>query len=404
MDIEHIRCDFPYLEQTKKAGKQLIYLDNAATTQKPRCVIDELSNFYACGVSNIRRGIYQSAEDTTLRYEKARSRIALFIGSSPEEIVFTRGATEGINLVATSWGMRHIKAGDQIIVSLQEHHSNFVPWQQLARHTGAQLVFIPLTHTGELDLQTYQQQLSARTKLVAIVHCSNVLGIANDVQSIARQAREFGAHVLVDAAQSIGKRQLNVAELGADFLVFSGHKVLGPTGIGVLFIKKELQETMDPYQVGGGMVFSVRQNESLWVAGPQRFEAGTPPIAQAIGLSKAFDYLNTFDLQDIVQHKVTLTRRTLEGLANMRHIRIIGPVKRMRQEGQIVTFVHERMHAHDVAAHLDSHSIAVRAGHHCAQPFHEAMGIASSVRISFYIYNNLAEVDQLIASLDPLTR
>lgn len=402
MNITKIRADFPIF---KELTQKYIYFDNAATTQKPQQVIDKISNFYAYHTANIFRSLYVKAEEATSLYEQARAQVAMFIGAHSDEVIFTSGTTEGINFIASTWGAEFISAGDEIVVSQMEHHANFLPWQQLAQKVGAILKIVPITPEGYFDMQRYQDILSSRTKIVAVTHVSNVLGTTNDVEKIIDLAHQIGAKVLVDAAQSAPHKKLDVHEIDADFLVFSSHKMLGPTGIGCLFIKRELQDLVPPYQFGGGMVADVCCERSFWAPAPRKFEAGTPPIAQAIGFSAAINYLKeNVPFSDLKQHESQLVVRAIEGLETIKGVHIVGPREQLKREGHLVSFFVDGMHAHDIAAFLDSDEItvAVRAGQHCAQPLHALLGLAATIRISFYCYNTLEEVDCFIDKMKKL--
>jgi cysteine desulfurase / selenocysteine lyase len=397
MNVTGIRADFPFL--MREEGERFIYFDNAATAQKPRQVIDTIADTYAYHTANVFRGAHSHAEEVTDMYERARHTIARFIGAEIHEIVMTPGATQGINCVAYTWGEMFIQAGDEIVVSQMEHHSNFLPWQQLALRKGAILRVVPVTHEGFFDMDAYLRVLSHRTKLVAITHTSNVLGVTNDVTQICTHAHAVGARVLVDAAQSIAHRCISVRDIGADFLVYSGHKIFGPTGIGVLYIKKEVAEEMPPYQFGGGMVSHVGQQYSSWLPVPHKFEAGTPPITQAIGLARALEYMvEKINFDDLSDYEAQLCSRAMTGLMALKGVHVIGPVEYLAQHGHLFSFFVDRMHAHDVAAFLDggARPIAVRAGHHCAQPLHDALRVAATVRASFCVYNTIEEVDQFV--------
>jgi len=390
-NLEKLRLDFPIFDQ-KVNDHPFIYFDSAATAQVPQVVIDAISTFYSTYKSNVDRGLYTFAEKTTENYEQSRSTIAQFIGALPEEIVFTSGATAGINMVALIWAAHHLHPGDEIIISQIEHHSNFLPWQQLAEQKKLILTIIPVDETGHLDMRTYFTALSEKTKLVAIVHASNVLGVTNDIDSIVIAAHQFGAKVLVDASQSIAHQVINVVEMGCDFLVFSGHKLYGPTGIGCLFIKKSIQIECKPHQFGGSMVYSAGYDESFWKNAPYCFEAGTPPIAQAIGLGSAVTYLKeNVDFNVTHQHELLLAKIASTGLKEM-GFNLLQPIG----SSHIVTFYDDTVHAHDIAMYLDSYGIAVRAGNHCVQPFHEKLKIESSVRLSFAFYNSVAEVKKFL--------
>jgi cysteine desulfurase/selenocysteine lyase len=348
--------------------------------------------YYRTYKSNVDRGLYSFAEKTTLHYEQAREKIAQFIGAQPSELVFTSGATDGINMVARIWAAHNLQAGDEIVISQVEHHSNFLPWQQLAEEKNLILTILPIDATGLLDMSTYYAALSERTKLVAIIHTSNILGTTNDIGSIVAAAHQVGAKVLVDAAQSVAHQKIDVVEMDCDFLVFSGHKLYGPTGIGCLFIKKDVQSHCYPHKFGGSMVYSAGYDESYWKNAPYCFEAGTPPIAQAIGLGAAVDYLtNNVDFSLTVEHEHALVARAAVGLQDL-GFHLLHAV----DSGHLVTFYDKEIHGHDIAMYLDSYGIAVRAGNHCVQPYHEKLALDSTVRISFAFYNTMAEVEKFL--------
>ncbi len=390
-NLEKLRLDFPILDQ-KIHDHQLIYFDNAATAQMPQVAIDAMVAYYTTYKSNVDRGLYSFAEKTTAHYEQARKKIAQFIGAQPAELVFTSGATDGINMVARIWAAHNLQAGDEIIISQVEHHSNFLPWQQLAEEKNLILTILPIDAQGLLDMTTYYAALSERTKLVAIVHTSNILGTTNDIGSIVAAAHQVGAKVLVDAAQSVAHQKVDVVELDCDFLVFSGHKLYGPTGIGCLFIKKDIQPSCYPYKFGGSMVYSAGYDESYWKNAPYCFEAGTPPIAQAIGLGAVVDYLNNnIDFAAVAAHEHALVARAVVGLQDL-EFQVLPGIS----SGHLVTFYDTDVHGHDVAMYLDSYGIAVRAGNHCVQPYHEKIGLESTVRVSFAFYNTMAEVEKFL--------
>ncbi|MBA3954789.1 cysteine desulfurase [Candidatus Dependentiae bacterium] len=397
--FKKLRADFPFF--TKRP--ELTYLDNAATTQKPQAVIDAITNFYARDNAPVHRGIYTLAEEATVHYEQARSTIAHYLGALPQEIVFTGGTTEGINFVAYAWGQKNLHPGDEIIVSELEHHSNLVPWIRLCQEKQLVLKYIPVTPEGDLDYSAYADLLSTKTKLVACTAQSNALGTAVNLPAIIKPARAYGAKILIDAAQIVGRTPINLRELDIDFLVFSGHKMTGPTGIGVLYINKKIQEHVEPYQVGGGMVFSVGSDHATWLKSPAKYEAGTPPIAQALGLAAAFNYLHTqVDFEKLKEHEAELTRYALTELLQMPTIRVLGPQEQLAMQGHMVSFASTKYHAHDIAAYLDTYGICVRAGHHCAQPLHKKLGIESSTRLSFYLYTTQEEVERCIYYLKKL--
>ncbi len=390
-NLEQLRADFPILSQ-KVHDHQFIYFDSAATAQMPSSVIDAINDYYLHYKSNVDRGLYSFAEKTTLHYEQARTKIAEFIGAQSTELVFTSGATDGINMVARIWAAYNLQAGDEIIISQVEHHSNFLPWQQLAEEKNLILTIIPIDEQGLCNLSIFYAALSERTKLVAMVHTSNILGTTNDIASIIAAAHQVGAKVLVDASQSIAHQKIDVLTLDCDFLVFSGHKLYGPTGIGGLFIKKSIQSECHPYKFGGSMVYSAAYDESYWKNAPYCFEAGTPPIAQAIGLAAAVDYINNnIDFTAVTKHEEELLVVMVDGLQNL-GFHIVSSMTC----GHIVTFYDQEVHGHDIAMFLDSYGIAVRAGNHCVQPYHEKLGLESTVRISFAFYNTLEEVEKFL--------
>ncbi len=396
IDVERLRADFPILAHRRPDGKALVYLDNAATTQRPRQVIDALVDVYSTHYANVHRGIHWLSDQTTDLFEQAREKIRAFINAPDrEEVIFTHGTTEGINLVARSWGDANVKAGDEILLTELEHHSNIVPWQQLAERTGATVQFLPITDDGKLKLEEFSHLLTKRTKLVAVAAVSNVLGTINPVAEIARQARAAGAVVLVDAAQSAPHLPLDVQAWGADFVAFSGHKMLGPTGVGVLWGRRELLDAMPPFLGGGSMIRRVRQTGFEPAELPAKFEAGTPPIVPAIGLGAAIDYLERIGLEAISQHEHALLQHAHEVLSQIGGVKLLGPAPEPNQKSGIVSFVVEGIHAHDVAQLLDRHGIAIRAGHHCAMPLHQRLGLTATSRASFYFYNTPAEVDAL---------
>lgn len=396
MDVKKIRKDFPFLKQ------DIVYFDNAATSQKPKQVLDELMHFYTDSNANVHRGVYDLAEQATKLYEQARARIASFINAQPEEIIFTRGTTESINLVASAWGKAHIQAGDEIVVTHLEHHSNFVPWQQLTQELGAKLVIIPVNFDGTLHVEMIHKLVTNKTKLIAASSTSNALGVHNDMKVLADAAQSVGALFLIDAAQSIGHQRTDVQKLRCDFLAFSGHKMLGPTGIGVLYMKKKVQAKVPPYQFGGGMIYEARNETSSFLPAPHKYEAGTPPIAQAIGLAAAIDYLQTINFDALQKHEAQLCAKLIDGLSAFERITILGPVDELKTNGHMVSFIVDSMHAHDVAAYLSTQGICVRAGHHCAQPLARQLGIESSVRVSFYLYNTHEEVERLLQAIAKL--
>ena len=392
---ETLREDFPILTQLVHGDQPLVFLDNAASTQRPRQVIEVLRRVYERDYANVHRGIHTLSERSTEQYEEARDKVREFIrAGNSREIIFTSGSTSAINLVARSWGDANVKAGDEILVTTMEHHSNLVPWQQLAERSGATIRHIPITDDGLLILDTLETLLTERTKIVAVASVSNVLGTINPISEIARRAHAAGAVVLVDAAQSVPHMTTDVQALGADFLAFSGHKMLGPTGIGVLYGREELLDAMPPFLGGGSMINRVWDDHFTPAELPAKFEAGTPPIAPAIALGAAIDYLNRIGLDAVYRHEHELVRYAYERLQEVEGLRILGPPPELR--AGLVSFTLPQPHAHDVAQLLDQQGIAVRAGHHCTWPLHDRLGIAASTRASFYLYNMPAEVDRLV--------
>jgi len=393
LDVARVRADFPILSQTTRSGHPLAYLDNAATTQKPRQVIEAVTRFYTSGNANIHRGVYELSERATAAFEGARERVARFIGAaSPAEIVFTRSATEAINLVAQSWGRNTLRPGDEVLVTAMEHHSNLVPWQLVCEQTGARLRAVPITARGELDLEAAERLLSDRTKLLAIGHVSNALGTVNPVRALATRARGRGALVLVDGAQSAAHLRIDVADLGCDFFAFSGHKVYGPTGVGVLYGRADVLAAMPPWQGGGDMIEQVTLEGSTWAAPPARFEAGTPPIAAVLGLATALDYFEAVGLDRIAAWEEELLRLATERVGEIRGVRLVGTA---REKVAVLSFMLDGVHPHDVGTILDDEGVAVRAGHHCAQPVMTSLGIPATVRASFAFYNTVQEIEAL---------
>lgn len=397
--VEDIRSDFPILERKIHDDKPFIFLDSAASSQKPTAVIDSMSHYYQTYHANVHRGVYQVSEEATAAMEKARVKIARFINArQSKQVIFTRNTTESINLVAYSWGSANIHTGDLIILTEMEHHSNLVPWQLLAQRTGARLEFVPVTDNGLLDLDIYTQLLQQGPKLIAFTHMSNVLGTINPAQEMIAQAHAVGAIVVLDAAQSAPHLPLDVQALDADFVCFSGHKMLGPTGIGVLYGKKALLEAMPPFMGGGDMIRTVKLRESTWNDLPWKFEAGTPAIAEAIGFGTAIDYLQALDMNAVQQHEQAITAYALEQLQSIPEITIYGP--EAQQRGGVISFNVKDVHPHDLASIIDQEvGVAIRAGHHCAQPLMDRYDLAATARASFYIYTLKEEVDILIQGL-----
>jgi len=384
-----VRDQFPIFA----ANPGLVYLDSAATSQKPQQVIDRLSRFYAEENSNIHRGVYRLSAEATARYDEARASVARFIGAArPAEVIFTRGTTESINLVAQAWGRVSVKPGDEILVTEMEHHSNWVPWQVLAQATGATLQVAPVTDSGELDLDAIAGLINSHTRIVAVTHLSNVLGTINPVRHIADLAHAVGALVLVDGAQSVAHGAVDVAALDCDFLAFSGHKLFGPTGIGVLFGRRALLEQMPPWQVGGGMIGAVSIDGTTWADVPMKFEAGTPPIAEAIGLAEAITFVESLGTEAIVAHEAELLALATDRLAAIPGVRLIGTAA---HRASVISFTLEGVHPHDLGTVLDEGGVAIRAGHHCAQPLMRRFGVPATARASFSVYNTPEDVEAL---------
>ena len=390
--------DFPILRK-KTAGKRLIYLDSAATSLKPQKIIDAVDSYYREYSANVHRGIYEISERASREYEKARAKVARFVGAKTQEIVFVRNTTEAINLVAYSWGDANVGKADRIITSIMEHHSNFVPWQELALRKKAEIKYLDITDDGQLKLDQLDKLLTSKTKLVAISHISNVLGTINPVEKICNMAHKVGALVLVDGAQAVPHRCVDVKRIGCDFYAFSGHKMLGPTGIGVLWVKEELAKNLKPHFFGGGMIGEVSIQRTSFDDFPRSFEAGTPHIAGAIGLGAAVSYLEEIGLRTVVRHEQMLTKYTLEELNKLKGIKVYGPASFTERSG-IVSFTLDEIHPHDLATILDGDGIAIRAGHHCCMPLHKRLGINATARASFYIYNNKEDIDKLIEGLN----
>jgi cysteine desulfurase/selenocysteine lyase len=399
LDVRHIRGDFPILER-RVNDKPLVYLDNAATSQKPRQVIDALVRFYETSNANIHRGIHVLAEEATAQYEATREKVARFIGApSPGSIVFTRNTTESINLVARTWAMASLKPGDEVVVTEGEHHSNLVPWQLAAAATGANLRAIPLTEQGTLDLDAARRIIGPRTRLLALAHVYNVLGTINPVKDLAALAHANGARVLVDGAQSVPHLPVDVRDLDADFLAFSSHKMLGPTGVGVLYGKPDLLDAMQPLYGGGGMIREVWIDHATWADPPERFEAGTPNIADVVALSAAIDYLSDLGMDHVREHEAELTAYALDVMSRVgSEVRLYGPPD-VAERGGVIAFNYADVHPHDVSTIVDQEGVAIRAGHHCCQPLMRHLGVAATCRASVYVYNTRQEVDVLARAL-----
>jgi len=405
-----LRADFPILAREVN-GKPLAYLDNAASTQHPRVVIEAVAEFYRAHYANVRRGLYTLSEEATATYEEARDKVAAFIHAPDRRgVIFTRNTTEGINLVAYAWGRANVERGDRIVVTEMEHHSNLVPWQLLAREVGAELAFVSVTGDGVLDLESLDRLLKGPVKLVAFTHLSNVLGTLNPAQEIVARAHAAGALALVDAAQSVPRLPVDVRALDCDFLAFSGHKMCGPTGASVLYGRPALLEEMPPFLTGGGMIRRVGRTEASWDDLPWKFEAGTPAIAEVVGLGAAVDYLSAVGMEAVWAHEQDLTAYALERLAEVPGVCVIGPPAQAGGRsslppphaggrGGVIAFIVESIHPHDLAQVLDGEGVAIRAGLHCAQPLHERLGLMATARASVYLYNTRQEIDRLVEGI-----
>lgn len=402
LDVVRIRADFPILSETVRGGRPLVYLDNAATSQKPRQVIDAISRFYTSENANIHRGLHYLSERATSAYDAAREKVARFLGAdSSSEIIFTRGTTEAINLVAQSWGRSNLRPGDEVLVTGMEHHANLVPWQLVCEQTGATFRAVPITDRGELDLDALDRLLTDRTRLFAVGHVSNALGTVNPVRDLGARAHARGALLLVDGAQSAPHMAVDVSELGCDFFACSGHKLFGPTGIGVLYGRKAILDGMPPWQTGGDMIERVTLERTTWAAPPARFEAGTPPIAEVIGLAAAIDYVESVGLGAIGKWESELLERATELVGALPGVRLVGTA---REKAGVLSFVLEGIHPHDVGTVLDDEGVAVRAGHHCAQPVMQRFGIPATVRASFAFYNTRDEIEVLVRGVERARR
>jgi len=395
-DVETIRRDFPILQERVR-GKRLVYLDNGATSQKPQAVIDAISRYYQSENSNIHRGVHYLSEVATASYEAAREKIRGFLNAkSQQEIIFVRGTTEAINLVAQSYGRTFLKEGDEIVISAMEHHSNIVPWQMLCGQIGARLRVIPINHDGDFVLEEFKQLLNDKTKLVAVTHVSNALGSIVPVKQVVQLAHERGIPVLLDGAQAVPHLKVDVQDIGCDFYAFSGHKVFGPTGVGVLYGKSQLLDVMPPYQGGGDMISLVTFEKTHYNVLPYKFEAGTPHIAGGIGLGAAIDYLNALDWDQVTAHETDLLAYATDALSAVETLRIIGMAK---EKAGVLSFVFDHVHAHDVGTILDQEGVAIRAGHHCAMPVMQRFGVPATARASFALYNTKGEIDALVRGI-----
>jgi len=397
-DVNKIRNEFPILGQ-RVNGKPLTYLDNAATSQKPRSVLEVLERYYREDNANVHRGIHELSRRATLAYEGARNRMAEWLGASdPSEVVWTRGTTESINLVASAWGMDSLREGDEVLLTTMEHHSNVVPWQIAARRTGARLRYLEMDEEGKLRLDELDELINSRTRLVAMTHVSNALGTVNPVETVVQAARAKGALVLVDGAQAVPHMKVDVSTLGADFYAFSSHKMCGPTGIGVLWARKQLLEAMAPYQGGGEMIRVVERDMSTWAEVPHKFEAGTPHIAGAVGAAAAVDFVERVGYESIREHESSLIRYALNRLSEIPELQVFGP-RDLEDRSGVISFALGDAHPHDVATILDSEGVAIRAGHHCAQLVMKHLGVAATTRASFSLYNTKDDVDRLLEGL-----
>ena len=402
-DLSSCKKDFPIFERKVRGGNSLVYLDSGATSQKPNSVIEAESNFYRTINAAVHRGAHLLAEEASEAYEAAREKVAAFIGARSDEVIFTKSATESLNIIAYSFGNLdskiNIKAGDQIVVTEMEHHANLIPWQQLAKRTGAELKWLSVTADCKIDLTDLDRTITNKTKIVAITHQSNVLGSILPVETIVKASHAVGALVVLDACQSAPHFALDVKKLDIDFLAFSGHKTLGPTGIGVLWGKFDLLEKLEPSLFGGSMVDSVTMEGATWAATPRKFEAGVPNMAQAVGLSAAIDYLNRIGMHNIAQHEQDLTSYLLKGITNISGVKVIGPVG-MKDRGGVVSFAVDGVHPHDVGQVLDQYGIAVRTGHHCAWPLMRKLNLVGTTRASLYLYNSKSDIDSLLESIE----
>ena len=404
-----VRKDFPIFTRTIRDGKRLVYLDSGATAQKPQSVIDAEVDFYRLHNAAAHRGAHQLAEEATDLFEGARAKVAAFIGASVDEVVFTKSATESLNLIAYAMGNApagnrfHLKAGDEIVVSQMEHHANLIPWQQLAARTGAALRWFDVTPEGRLDLSQISDLINAKTKVVALTHQSNVLGTINPMTEIATAAHAVGAVVVLDACQSVPHMKVDVSQLGVDFLTFSGHKTVGPTGVGIMWGRSALLEELPPFLTGGSMIADVSMTTATWAPAPAKFEAGVPNMAQAVGLGAAVDYLSAIGMDVIAQHEHMLTEDLLAKLLNISEVAVVGPLT-MESRGGAVSFTVAGIHPHDLGQFLDSRGIAVRTGHHCAWPLTRSLGVPATTRASLYLYNTIEDNDALIEGVQSAMR
>ena len=397
IDPAKVKLDFPILKR-RINGKELAYLDSGATSQKPTTVIDAESNYYINHNANVHRGAHTLGDEATQMYQESREKVANFIGAKNDEVVFVRNTTEAINLVAYSWGMNNLKKGDVIVTTMMEHHANLVPWQELAKRVGAVVEVVGITDDGLIDTDDYEKKLKMKPRIVSFVHVSNALGTINPIKEMTKLAHKAGALVLVDGAQAVPHMKVNVAEIGCDFYAFSGHKMLGPMGIGVLWGRKEILEKMSPFLTGGGMISEVYTDHSTWAEVPEKFEAGTPNVAGAVGLASAIAYLEDLGLEDVREHDKMIVEYALAKLKSTENLEILG-TKNIDLRSGSVSFVYKGVHAHDVATILDTEGVAVRSGHHCTMPLHSHLGIAASIRASFNVYTTKEDIDALFKSL-----
>ncbi len=399
MDTKKLKRDFPIL--LRKIGlNDLVYLDNAATSQKPVQVVEAVKDFYLEHNANVHRGIHTLSEEASVIYDGARKKVAHFINSIyPEEIIFTHGSTESLNMVAFSWGVPNLKKSDKILLTGFEHHSNLIPWQIVAKNTGAELKFVKTAPNGTVEMSEFKNALTSDVRLVCVAHASNVLGTILDIREISKLAHAVGALVCVDGAQAVPHMSVNIQSLGCDFYAFSGHKMLAPMGIGVLYVKKGVMGQMIPSQFGGGMIKEVSLTEASWAEAPEKFEAGTPDVGGAVGLAAAIDYLLAIGMDKVREHEIELNKYAIEKLTSIEGIKIIGPSDPEKRTG-LVSFYSEKVHAHDIASVLNSSGVAVRSGHHCAMPLHKEMGLPATVRASYYIYNDLSDIDKLAEGVE----
>ena len=398
LDVERIREDFPILER-EFDGTQLVYLDNAATTHTPEPVVETIADYYRNYNANVHRGIHQLSQEASIAYEEAHDRVAEFIGAEGrKEVVFTKNTTESMNLIAYAWGLNELGPGDDIVLTEMEHHASLVTWQQIAKRTGAECKYIPITDEGRLDMAAARDLITDDTEMVSVVHVSNTLGTINPVGELADIAHDHDAYIAVDGAQSVPNRPVDVTDIDADFLAFSGHKMAGPTGIGVLYGKQHILEEMEPYLYGGEMILKVTFEDSKWNELPWKYEAGTPVICQGIALAAACDYLDDIGMKNIERHERELASYAYDRLTEQNDVEVYGPPGDDR--GGLVAFNLDSVHAHDLSSILNDSAVAVRAGDHCTQPLHDVLGTAASARASFYIYNTKAEIDKLVEAVD----